>query len=196
MPPHFGVGARSAARGGARLDRSHQVSYDLDWSGAEKEFGRALELDPTSLDAHFFDGMLFMALERFPEAIDHIEKAEQLDPLSPTVQSGDGGFSRARRFDEAILHLNQAIELQPEAAGHYGRFADVYEEMGRYDEALAFHENENQASGRAQVSARMARVYADGRALTRRVPRSAPDQGSAVVALATTYAALGDNDEA
>ena len=115
-----------------------KFSYDWDWSGAEKDFGRALELDPNSLDAHFFEGMLFMALGRFPESIAHIERAEQLDPLSPTVQSAFGRILyRARRFDEAILHLNQAIELEPETAGNYGRLADVYEEMGRYDEALA-----------------------------------------------------------
>ena len=96
-----------------------------------RDFGRALELDPNSLDAHFFEGMLFMALGRFPESIAHIERAEQLDPLSPTVQSAFGRILyRARRFDEAIPHLNQAIELQPEAAGNYGRLADVYEEMG------------------------------------------------------------------
>ena len=139
-----------------------KFSYDWDWSGAEKDFGRALELDPNSLDAHFFEGMLFMALGRFPESIAHIERAEQLDPLSPTVQSAFGRILyRARRFDEAILHLNQAIELEPQAAGNYARLADVYEEMGRYDEALAFHEKENKASGRAQdVSPAVARIYA------------------------------------
>jgi len=67
-----------------------KFSYDWDWSGAEMDFGRALELDPNSLDAHFFEGMLFMALGRFPESIAHIERAEQLDPLSATVQSAFG----------------------------------------------------------------------------------------------------------
>ena len=61
---------------------------DWDWTGAEKDFGRALEIDPNNLDAHFFHGMLFMALGRFPEAIAHMQRAEQLDPLSSTVQSG------------------------------------------------------------------------------------------------------------
>jgi TolB-like protein/cytochrome c-type biogenesis protein CcmH/NrfG len=177
-----------------------RFSYDWDWAGAEKEFARALELDPNSLDAHFFDGMLFMALGRFPESIAHIERAEQLDPLSPTVQSAFGRILyRARRFDEAILHLNQAIELQPEAAGHYGRLADVYEEMGRYDEALALHEKENKAPGRAQdLSPAVARIYARmGKPdEARRILDLQRTKGSQWFALATTYAALGDNDEA
>jgi TolB-like protein/DNA-binding winged helix-turn-helix (wHTH) protein/Flp pilus assembly protein TadD len=177
-----------------------KFSYDWDWSGAEMDFGRALELDPTSLDAHFFEGMLFMALGRFPESIAHIERAEQLDPLSATVQSAFGRILyRARRFDEAILHLNQAIELQPEAPGNYGRLADVYEEMGRYDEALAVHEKEKRVSGRAQdLSPAVARIYARmGKAdEARRILDLQRTRGSQWFVLATTYAALGDKDEA
>ena len=80
-----------------------KFSYDWDWSGAEKDFGRALKIDPNNLDAHFFHGMLYMALGRFAESLAHIERAEQLDPLSAAVQSGFGRvLYRARRFDEAI----------------------------------------------------------------------------------------------
>lgn len=177
-----------------------KFSYDWDWSGAEQDFGRAEQLDPNSLDAHFFQGMLFMALGRFPESIAHIERAEQLDPLSPTVQSAFGRILyRARRFDDAIPHLKQAIELQPEAAGHYGRLADVYEEMGRYDEALAVHEKEKAVSGRAQdLSPAVARIYARmGKPdEARRMLDLQRTKGSQWFVLATTYAALGDNDEA
>ena len=177
-----------------------KFSYDWDWSGAEQDFGRALQLDPNSLDAHFFQGMLCMALGRFPESISHIERAEQLDPLSPTVQSAFGRILyRARRFDDAIPHLKQAIELQPQAAGHYGRLADVYEEMGLYDEALAVHEKEKKVSGRAQdLSPAVARIYARmGKpAEARRMLDLQRTKGSQWFVLATTYAALGDNDEA
>ena len=106
---------------------------------------------------------------------------------------------RARRFDAAIPHLNQAIELQPEAAGNYGRLADVYEEMGRYDDALALHEKEKKVSGRAQdLSSAVARIYARmGKAdEARRILDLQRTRGSQWFVLATTYAALGDNDEA
>ena len=92
-----------------------KFGYDWDWSGAEKHFRRALDIDPNNRDAHFFHGMLFMALGRFAEAIAHMERAERLDPLSAAVQSGFGRvLYRARRFDEAIVHLNEAIELEPQ----------------------------------------------------------------------------------
>ena len=141
-----------------------------------------------------------MALGRFPESIAHIERAEQLDPLSSTVQSAFGRILyRARRFDEAILHLNQAIELEPQTAGNYARLADVYEEMGRYDEALAFHEKEKKVSGRAQdLSPAVARIYARmGKPdEARRILDLQRTRGSQWFVSATTYAALGDNDEA
>ena len=103
-----------------------------------------------------------MALGRFDEAIDHMERAERLDPLSAAVQSGFGRvLYRARRFDEAIVHLNEAIELEPQTPGSYHRLADVYEEMGRYDEALDLHGKEDTLLGRpAGASPAVARIYA------------------------------------
>jgi TolB-like protein/DNA-binding winged helix-turn-helix (wHTH) protein/Flp pilus assembly protein TadD len=177
-----------------------KFSYDWDWSGAEKDFGRALEIDPKNLDAHFFHGMLYMALGRFPEAIAHIEKAEQLDPLSAAVQSGFGRILyRARRFDEAILHLNQAIELEPQTAGNYHRLADVYEEMARYDEALALHDKEDKLLGRSSaVGPDIARIYArmGRRDQARQVLPLRQTSKRAWLSLAAAYAALDDREEA
>jgi TolB-like protein/DNA-binding winged helix-turn-helix (wHTH) protein len=177
-----------------------KFSYDWDWSGAERDFSRALKIDPNNLDAHFFHGMLDMALGRFSEAVAHIQKAEQLDPLSATVQSGFGRILyRAHRFDEAILHLNQAIELESQTAGNYHRLADVYEEMGRYGEALALHEKEDRILGRPSGSGPdIARIYARmGRPdEARRVLRLREMTKSAWLSFATAYTALGDPGEA
>src|SRR4030095_2147521 len=72
---------------------------------------------------------------------------------------------RARRFDEAILRLNRAIELDARNVGTYGRLGDVYEQMGRYTEAVAFLEKARALTadpGSSDISyiARLARVYA------------------------------------
>ena len=134
--------SRAAARTALQLDdelaEAHvsmgriAFGYDWDWSAARNHFRRALDIDPNNRDAHFFHGMLFMALGRFDEAIAHMERAERLDPLSAAVQSGFGRvLYRARRFDDAIVHLNEAIELEPQTPGNYHRLADVYEEVGQ-----------------------------------------------------------------
>ena len=182
--------SRAAARTALQLDgelaEAHvsmgriAFGYDWDWSAAQKHFRRALDIDPNNRDAHFFHGMLFMALGRFDEAIDHMERAERLDPLSPAVQSGFGRvLYRARRFDEAIVHLNEAIELEPQTPGSYHRLADVYEEMGRYDEALDLHGKEDMLLGRpagaslavARINARMGKPIEARRILRTRAQR-------------------------
>ena len=151
-----------------------------------------------NLDAHFFSAMLFMALGRFAQSIAHIERAEQLDPLSSTVHSAFGRvLYRARKFDQAIPHLNQAIALEPRSSDGYGRLADVYEALGRYDEALALYEKVDVLRGRpvrrpdiAIVFARMGERDAAKRMLTPLRDTSQPSQ------LAQVYAVLGNNDEA
>ena len=175
-----------------------RFGHDWNWTGAEHDFGRALDIDPNNLDAHFFSAMLFMALGRFPESIAHVERAEQLDPLSSTVQSAFGRvLYRARKFDQAIPHLNQAIALEPRSSDAYGRLADVYEALGRYDEALALYERVHLLRGRpvrdpdiAIVLARMGRRDEANHIVASLRNTSPPAQ------LAQAYAVLGDKEEA
>jgi TolB-like protein/Flp pilus assembly protein TadD len=200
--------SRSAARQALALDprlaEAHvsmgrlKFGHDWDWTGAEHDFRRALDIDPNNLDAHFFSAMLFMALGRFAESIAHIERAAQLDPLSSTVHSAFGRvLYRARKFDQAIPHLNQAIALEPRSSDGYGRLADVYEALGRYDEALALYKKVDVLRGRpvrssdvAIVFARMGKRDEANRAVAAARNTSPPAQ------LAQAYAVLGDNDEA
>jgi TolB-like protein/DNA-binding winged helix-turn-helix (wHTH) protein/Tfp pilus assembly protein PilF len=198
--------ARTALQLDGELDEAHvsmgriMFAYDWDWSAAQNHFGRALDIDPNNQDAHFFSGMLAMALGRFDEAIAQMERAERLDPLSAAVQSGFGRvLYRARRFDDAIVHLNQAIELEPETPGNYHRLADVYEEVGRYDEALDLHRKEDTLLGRpAGAGPAIARIYArmGNPTEARRILATPRATRWAWMESATVYAALGDNDEA
>ena len=197
--------ARQALALDPRLAEAHvsmgrlRFGHDWDWTGAERDFRRALNIDPNNLDAHFFSAMLFMALGRFPESIAHIERAEQLDPLSSTVQSAFGRvLYRARKFDQAIPHLNQAIALEPRSPDAYGRLADVYQELGRYDEALALYEKRDVLGDRpvrrdldiARVFARTGKRAEGTRTLAAVRDTSPPAQ------VAQAYALLGNNDEA
>ncbi len=195
--------ARKALELDPRLAEAHvsmgrlKFGHDWDWTGAESDFRRALDIDPNNLDAHFFSAMLFMALGRFPESIAHVERAEQLDPLSSTVHSAFGRvLYRARKFEQAIPHLNQAIALEPRSSDGYGRLADVYEALGRYDEALALYEKVHVLKGRprdpdiAIVFARMGKRDEANRVLATVRNTSPPAQ------LAQAYAVLGNSDEA
>ena len=175
-----------------------RFGHDWDWTGAENDFRRALDIDPNNLDAHFFSAMLFMALGRFSESIAHVERAEQLDPLSSTVHSAFGRvLYRARQYDRAIPHLTQAIELEPRSADGYGRLADVYEALGRFDEALALYEKVNVLRGRPVRGPDIAVVFArmGKRSEANRIAAALRDTGPPAQ-VAQAYAVLGNNDEA
>ena len=172
--------------------------YDWDWTGAEQEFRRALELDPGSRDAHRDYGTFLMHWwGRHDEAIREGRIAVQLDPLSSFVQSSLGRFLyRARRYEEALPHLERAVELEPRSVHANFRLGDVYAQLGRYDEAIAaFEKNRELIPKGGDFQAGIARVYA-----LMGKKREARQMISGVKAnpymIAGVYATLGDKDEA
>ena len=178
-----------------------RFGHEWDWSGARRAFTRALAIDPNNVDAHFFSAMLCMALGCFPEAIDHMKRIEERDPLSATVQSFFGRvLYRARKYDEAIVHLNRAIELDPQSpAGAYGRLADVYEAVGKYDEALRLLEKAARIAGRPgspDRTARAARIYALLGKREEAIGMLNGLRGANPHQLAMAYTAIGDYDKA
>jgi TolB-like protein/DNA-binding winged helix-turn-helix (wHTH) protein len=178
-----------------------KFGHEWDWSGAAQAFSHALAIDPNNVDAHLFSAMLCMAIGCFPDAIDHMKRVEESDPLSPTVQSFFGRvLYRAGRYDEAVVHLNRAIELDPQSpAGAYGRLADVYEAVGKYDEALTLLEKATSIEGRprnANGTVAVARIYALMGKRKEAIGMLKDSRGSNPHVLAMAYTALGDHDEA
>jgi serine/threonine protein kinase/Flp pilus assembly protein TadD len=170
--------------------------YDWDWTGAEKELKRALELNPGSLYTHSYYADLLMSLGRHTAAIDEIGRVEQLDPLSSETQSSFGRILyRARKYEEAIPHLKRALELEPRNYSAYVRLGDVYAKLGRYDEAITVFEKAAQIRSDGMHAPRIARIYAlmgkhrEARQLLTGVKAGAFD-------IAAVYVALGDMDEA
>ena len=100
-----------------RLDIAHMLmgrllmDADWDWSGAEAEFRRAIEMSPNSAEAHYRYALLLNDLLRNAEALAEIKIAEGLDPLSVAVSQVAGSiFYSAGRNGEAIERLRRAIE--------------------------------------------------------------------------------------
>jgi len=112
--------------------------YDWDWQGAEQEFKRAMELNPSLAGAHHDYGWLLIARERFDEGLAEVKRAQELDPLSPQANV-DVGWAciQARRYDEAIAQSRRTMELEPNFAETWGCLMRAYQYKGMLAEALA-----------------------------------------------------------
>ncbi len=121
------------------------LHYEWDWDGAERELRRAIDLNPSSTDAHLLYGRYFADLQEFDQAIAELEKARQLDPLSLAVQvfrldtliaSGD--------YDRAIEESAKAIKTQPNFAWGYAWQGMAYALTDRLPEAVASIQRANE----------------------------------------------------
>ena len=131
--------------------------YDWDWSAAEREFRRSLDLNPNSRYARTFYADCLAALGRFDEAVTHAEMAKRLDP-----QSGMAAREYAlvlyykRDFDAAELALREASAIEPNAAGGFLLQGRIDEARGRFEEALEATTRTAELSGGGRAPLRIA----------------------------------------
>ena len=121
----------------ATLGHIH-FQYDRDWAGAEREFKRAIELNPNYANAHLWYALSLMWTGRHDEAVLEITRAQQLDPLLLAVSANVGFIlAAAHRYDEAIAECRKTVDLDPNfPLGHY-RLGQIYTFKGAYSEAIA-----------------------------------------------------------
>jgi len=112
--------------------------YDWDGSAAEREFRRAIELNPSLAIAHYFYANCLAAHGRLDEALAEARRAHELDPLNPDVATGlPWALYVARRYDEAIAVQQKALDLEPGSAHAHMLLALPLAGKGSYAEALA-----------------------------------------------------------
>ena len=109
---------------------------DFDWTGAEAEFKRALELTPGNADTYDLYGRLCSALERYDEAIAMLKRAQELDPLAHRADIATA-LLRAGSYDEALRIAAHTIELDPNFARGQATVAWAYVKKGLYGKGLA-----------------------------------------------------------
>jgi serine/threonine-protein kinase len=110
---------------------------DLDWSTAEREFKRALELKSSYVPAHQWYAEYLAALGRHEEALTEIKRAQQLDPLAVPVNRAVGWILYfARRYGQAAEELRKALAMDPEFLGARLVLWWVLVASGAYEEAI------------------------------------------------------------
>jgi DNA-binding winged helix-turn-helix (wHTH) protein/Flp pilus assembly protein TadD len=113
-------------------------NHDWDWQTSEKEYRRAIELNPNYATAHHWYAEHLTWLGRFDEALSESQKAMQLDPLSPIIATDRGAiFYYSRQYDRAIEQLRTVLRKDPNFGRAVGLAISVYVEKGMFPQALA-----------------------------------------------------------
>jgi tetratricopeptide (TPR) repeat protein len=111
---------------------------DWDWPSTEREFKRAIELNPNSALSHSRYAECLKTRLRFNESMAEAQRAQELDPLSPDIVSELGVVHfMARRYDASIVQFQKALDLNPNLPAVHATLALAYAMKRMYPQALA-----------------------------------------------------------
>jgi TolB-like protein/DNA-binding winged helix-turn-helix (wHTH) protein/Tfp pilus assembly protein PilF len=141
--PHAKRAAMEALRLDDRLAEAHtalaavSLWHDHDWAAAEREFQRTLALNPHSAYAHHWYAQLLSYLGRRIEAIEHIQRAERLDPLAPQIAIEHSSvLYLAREYDRAVEQARKVLSYEPGFANGYRVLGYELIAVGRCEEGI------------------------------------------------------------
>ena len=115
-----------------------KIYYEWDWTGAEKAFKRALELNPNIPEAHRHHAWYFVLIGRMDDAIAEMKLAQEVDPLTPIYTAELGWlYWEAKQYGKAIDEAQKSLELDPNFPVGLHVLGRVYAEKGMFEKAFA-----------------------------------------------------------
>jgi len=176
------------------------VYYDRDWQKADREFRRALELNPNYANGHHWYAEYLSLVGRHQQAIAESERARELDPLSTIINTWVGSrYFFARQYDKAIEQYRNAVEMDPAFVPVRLVLGQAYEEKGMSQEAVAELQRAVQLSGGSPVyQAALAHAYgvagrrADAQRLLAGLEKASQERYVSPVDLALAHLGLGE----
>jgi tetratricopeptide (TPR) repeat protein len=178
--------------------------YEWDWPGADREFRRAIELQPGYSTAHHWYAYYFSTVGDAARALSEIERAREIEPLSQIINAEVGYvYMMARNYPRALEEARKTIELDPASSYLHLRLAEIYSLMGRTRDALAelrtLQLDPSHDSGQVAGAATVYAFCGDrttALALIRDLEARAKERYIQPALLAAPYAAIGDTDRA
>ena len=174
--------------------------FDHDWAAAEREYRRAIELDPAYATAHHWYGGFLSGMGRHKEALEQALAARDLDPLSPIIQTWVGlRYYFSGKSEEAIAEYRKALELERDFAPAHWHLGWAYEQAGRFAEGVAEAKQALALDGGNLVYlASLGHAYArsgmkrEARATLARLVEASAHQHVSAYHVAVIHLALGD----
>lgn len=181
------------------------AAYEWNWPEAEKEFKRAIELNPRYPTAHQWYGGYLDTMGRHDESISERRLALQLDPLSLILNFELAqAFYYARDYDGAVIQYKKTLEMEPNFPPAYQFLPVAYEQKGDVDQAIAMFLSSpktNPVGGESSFSrAGLAHAYAlkgqkqEALNILKELESDSSQTYIPATSIALVYAGLGDND--
>jgi Tfp pilus assembly protein PilF len=206
--------AKAAALAALRLDDSlaeahtslafEEMHYEWDWPASEREFKRALELNPNYATAHQWYALWLMAQGTLEQALAELSLAERADPLSIIIKSDTSDLlTCAGRYEQAAQAAKRALELDPNfPLAHYA-LAEAYagqqmdaQAIAEYQKMLAMDNGRTWArTGIARAYARMGQ-RADAERLLDETLQGCRNRSDCALEVAFIFTSLGEKDQA
>src|SRR3989475_1527014 len=177
--------------------------YDRDWAGAEREFKRAIELNPNYPQAHHWYAIYLLWSGRTNEGLAEIRRAQELDPLSLPINMTVGWLlCDGNRADEGIDQLRKTLEMDPAFIVAHHRLGFCYERKGMYDRAIAESQKIFDLGAKSLGTAGLGQAYAmagkrnEAQKALAELQELSKQRFVSPGLFALIYAALGDKDQA
>jgi len=178
--------------------------FEWDWSGAQRSYKRAIELNPSYATAHHWYAALLGTIGRHNESIAEAKRAQELDPASVAISCSLGGmFLFARRYDKSIEELQKAIELDPNFYIPHWYLTYPYAMKGLHDEAIAeAHKALKLSGGSLRMKGVLSYAYAvsgkqaEAKNLIVEINKLSKQTYISPFGIALIYVALGEKDKA
>ena len=212
-PKEAGPKARDAARKALALDETDVEAhvalaiesqwYEWDWAASEREFKRAIELNPDSGDAHGYYSWFLPSMGRNDEAVAEAERALRTDPISTGLNGNLGSvLVFTHQWDKAIEQLRTAIDLDDGYWFDYCFLGRAYEQKGKLPEAIATFQRGLTLEGNTELWSGLGHAYAasgnkaEAQKVLDHLKELSTHSYVAPYNVAVIYVGLGEKDEA
>jgi TolB-like protein/DNA-binding winged helix-turn-helix (wHTH) protein/Tfp pilus assembly protein PilF len=178
--------------------------YDWDWTRSEQEFRRAIELNPNYATAHQWYGYYLAAMSRFQEALEEARKAQQIDPLSLSINTTLAGRYRdLHQYAQAIDLNRRTLEMDPTFVPAHIALGATYEDQGNWSQAISEYQQAVAISQNNPIAlASLGSAYghlgdqAAARKMIARLQEASKRHYVSAFDMATVFAGIGDPDSA
>ena len=178
--------------------------YDWDWKSAEREYQRAISLNPGYATAHHWYAWHLIVMGRNGEGIAELRKAASLDPLSLIITADlADALCIAHLYDESIQESRKALQMDSNFAVAHYQLAQAFEQKRMHEEAIAeFHRAIDLAGNNTTFASNLAYSYAasgrrdEAMKIVKDLEARPSQQSSTDASIALIYVGLGDRSQA